>query len=69
MATTPRTLRLTEAAARMTAALDNAPNTPQAADLRAELADPHWVSMGTVAQISGLSGIPAHKFFERNDTA
>lgn len=63
--TTRQTLRLTaeHAATRMLAALADV-NDVQAAELRAELTDPKRVSMGTVAQISGLSRVPAHHFFE-----
>lgn len=38
-------------------------DTPQAADLRAELADPTRVRLGAVAEVSGLSGVPVTAFF------
>lgn len=66
MTTTQRLRLATEHATNaMLAALADV-NDVQAADLRAHLTttDPAQVSMEKVAQVSGLSRVPAHKFFE-----
>lgn len=72
----PRLLRL--AAARMVAALGAIPDDHtviidgtvlKAADVRAELADPARVTVGTVARVSGLCRTPAHQFFEKETAA
>lgn len=67
--TTRQTLRLTaeHAATRMLAALADV-NDVQAAELRAVIqADPMRVDLGMVAQVSGLSRVPAHHYFQEDN--
>jgi hypothetical protein len=56
------TLRL---AHRLLVSLHHAADTTKAADLRAViLANPLGVDLGTVQQVSGLSRVPAHHYFQ-----